>query len=61
MRRRNFLIQQLQEFGLNPLFWRMQKLKQKNTWLLIHKHSKELRLRGMSRGQKQWIDLEWLI
>ena len=55
------LIQQLQEFGLNPSFWRIQKLKQKNTWLLIHKKSKELRLKGVSISNKTWIDLEWLV
>ena len=55
------LIQQLQEFGLNPSFWRIQKLKKKNTWLLIHKRSKGLRLKGISTGNKAWIDMEWLI
>ena len=58
---KKFLVQQLREFGLNPSLWSIYKLQSKNTWLLIHKYSKELRLKGISTKGKKWMDLEWLI
>ncbi len=55
------LVRQLQEFGLNPHYWILRKLKkEKHRWIVIHK-SEDLCLLGTTEGNKSWKNLEWLI
>ena len=60
-KQKKHLVQQLREFGLNPSFWSLQRLKGKDNWLVVHKSSKKLLLRGISLKEKKWQDLQWLI
>ena len=55
------LINQLKDFGLNPRFWLLKKLKQKNIWMVIHKDHQELCLKGRINSDYQWKELEWQI
>jgi len=59
MKKSKILVQQLQEFGLNPKYWILKKLKQKHSWLVIHKQYQDLCLLGKTKGEK-WKNLEWL-
>ena len=54
------LIIQLREFGLNPHYWVLRKLKQKHRWMVIHK-KEDLCLLGKTEEKKGWKNLEWLI
>ena len=55
------LIKQLKEFGLNPHYWFLKKLKQKNRWMIIHKKEKGVRLIGTTETNRCWKDIEWVI
>ena len=60
MKKNNSLIDQLQEFGLNPNCWKLKKLKWKCHWVVVNKEEKNLCLIGTTKGAK-WDNLEWLI
>lgn len=56
------LIEQLRNFGLNPNYWILQKLKAKHSWMIINKKDKELCLKGKTKSKKiDWDKLEWCI
>ncbi|MDE0119310.1 MAG: hypothetical protein OXM55_04790 [Bdellovibrionales bacterium] len=55
------LITQLKEFGLNPHYWFLKKLKQENRWMIIHKKEREIRLIGTTEKNRDWKDIEWVI
>ena len=61
MNNQKSLINQLQEFGLNPRFWLLKKLNQKGIWLIMHKNHQGLYLKGKVTHRKRWKELEWLI
>ncbi|MDE0518001.1 MAG: hypothetical protein OXH36_00375 [Bdellovibrionales bacterium] len=55
------LITQLKEFGLNPNYWCLKKLKQKNRWMIIHKKEQGVRLIGTTEKNRDWKAIEWVI
>ena len=55
------LTEQLKEFGLNPNYWMLQKLREKHRWMIIHKQDRNLRLMGKAKEKNGWEDLKWLI
>ena len=61
MNKNKNLIAQLQEFGLNPHYWTLKKLKQRHRWVIIHKKEQDLCLLGTTEASRSWRDLEWLI
>ena len=60
MKKNNKLIEQLQEFGLNPHCWKLKKLKWKHYWMIINKKEQDLCLIGKTKGT-HWNNLEWII
>ncbi len=61
MKKNQNLINQLQEFGLNPHYWILKKLKQKHRWIVRHKKNRDLYLIGTTEKKKGWKNLEWAI
>ncbi len=58
------LLDQLQEFGLNPNRWLIRKqFCDTNRWLIINKSHREFYLKGETKGEtkhgKKWKYLEW--
>ena len=60
MKQNTNLITQLQEFGLNPDCWKLQKLKKKFCWMIVNKKERDLCLLGRAK-ETRWDHLEWLI
>ncbi len=61
MKQNKALIEQLREFGLNPRFWILKRLKKTQNWILIHKQDHDMCLLGQTQTGTRWKQLEWLI